>query len=142
MALFSERRDDCLMLRPLGQWDETMQHEVEAQVLGQGAIGVQSFVIDLCGTEHIKFKVIPALLELAERIGKYGGDLVIASPSPYLLEILAAGDVPRRIPVFPSEASAALGVKSPSVAILSYLQDGERETTETASRAVATVPGR
>ena len=126
MALISERRDDYLMLRPLGVWDANMQRELEAQIMGQAAIGVRNFVVDLLATEHLKFRIIPELLSLYGQVIRSGGDLVISSPSPYLLEILAAGDVPGRISVFPSEASAALGISSASVAFWDYLQDGER----------------
>ncbi len=127
MILRVERDGGRVLLRPVGSWDEELQRRLEKEILGLGAVGVSEFVIDLVEVQHIRFRVLPALLTLFHRVRRQGNDLAIARPNSYLLEILAAGDVPRTIPVFPSEASAALGIRDTPAVPICVPQEGERE---------------
>jgi len=125
VALICEQRDDYLLLRPADEWDERMQTELTRTLRGALAAGGRSFVVDLAGTIHIRYRVLELLLALHRELRRAGGELVLASPSFYLMEILAAGDVPRSIPVYPSEASAALGIRHTSAAFSLVPQESE-----------------
>jgi len=126
MALVVTRHADFVELRLLTDWDVRLQRELESEVLGLAAVGARSFAVNLLGVSHIQYRVLPELLGLHRQVRQLGGSLVVVGPSPYLLDILAAGDVPRQIPVFPSEASAALGIDSTSAAFDLTAQEGER----------------
>jgi anti-anti-sigma regulatory factor len=127
MSLMSEKRKEYHLLRPLDEWNLELQREIETEILWQATTGRRSFVIDLGLTSHIQFRVLPELLGFFRQIRKLGGELVISGPSSYLLEILAAGDVPRNIPVFTTENGAAMGVGTSNVAFVFDPQEGERE---------------
>ena len=131
MALLVEREARLVRLRPVGEWDTGLQRELEAEILSLAAIGARAFLIDLAATHHIQYRVLPEVLGLFRQIRQLGGELAISSPDSYLLEILAAGDIPRTIPVFPSEASWLLNDPLPS--------PGHREAV--AGRGTQRVPG-
>jgi len=126
VALICEQRDDYLLLRPADEWDERLQGELARTLREALAAGGRSFVVDLAGTIHIRYRVLELLLTLHRELRGAGGELVLASPSFYLMEILAAGDVPRSIPVYPSEMSAALGFRQASAACSLVPHEGER----------------
>lgn len=126
MTLFSEMREETLCLRPCEEWDLQLQEQVTGRIRGQLAVGVRSFLVDLACTTHIKYRVLEGLKQLHREVRRAGGELALSSPSFYLLEVLAAGDVPRTIPVYPSEASAAMGICHASAAMFSNSQEGER----------------
>jgi anti-anti-sigma regulatory factor len=128
LALLVEREAKLVRLRPVGEWDTGLQRELEAEILSLAAIGARAFLIDLAAAHHIQYRVLPEVLGLFRQIRQLGGELAISSPDSYLLEILAAGDIPRTIPVFPSEASAALGIIDDAPAAVSAVpREGERE---------------
>ena len=126
MILISELRDDVLRLSPCDEWDEAVQAQIADQVRGRLAVGVRSFLVNLERATHIRYGVLAKLRDLHGEVRRAGGELVLAAPSFYLLEILAAGDVPRTIPVYPSEASAAMGISQASAAFFVGPQEGER----------------
>ncbi len=126
MSLFSEMKEGVLHIHPTDEWDERVQQELSDTVRGQLAVGTRSFLVDLAHTIHIRFRVLGSMKRLYDEVRRAGGELVIASPSFYLLEILAAGDVPRTIPVYPSETSAAMGISHASVASSLVPREGER----------------
>ncbi len=128
MALLADGWRDPVLLRPLEEWDSRLQSEIESEILGLMADGHRDFMIDLGAVTHIKFSVLPDLLGFHRQLHALGGNLVLAGPSPYLLNVLAAGDVPGTIPIYPSEACAALGTDGASAATL-FSQEGERERT-------------
>ncbi len=125
-TLFCETRDGILRLRPFDEWDELTQAELSDKIRGQLVVGVRSFLVDLTHTIHIRYRVLADLKRLYAELRRAGADLALAAPSFYLLEILATGDVPRTIPVYPSEASAAKGISHASVASFAVPQEGER----------------
>jgi len=125
-AILAERWQDPVLLRPLETWDSRMQSEIESEILGRMAEGNRDFVVDLGAVTHIKFSVLPDLLGFHRQLRALGGSVALCGPSPYLLNILAAGDVPGTIPIYPSEACAALGTVGASAASL-FWQEGERE---------------
>jgi len=126
VTLISEPREGTLVLRPADEWDEALHAELSRIVRSQLGMGGRSFLVDLTATTHIRFRVLAKLLDLHSEVRRAGGELVLASPSFYLMEILAAGDVPRSIPVYPSEASAALGIRPDFAASLQQPREGER----------------
>ena len=126
MALFLEGWKEPAVLRPVDEWDSRMQSEVEAEVLALMAAGRRSFIVDLDAVTHLQWRILPGLVGLSRQVRQLGGTLVLSAPSPYLLDILAAGDVPGEIPIYPSEASAAMGTFGASAASVLW-QEGERE---------------
>lgn len=127
LNLFTERFDEEALLRPIGDWDQDLSREIRDEVLGLLAVGVRDFRVSLSRVGHIHYQTLSELKQLYGRVAALGGRLALYAPSPYLLEILAAGDIPRTIPVFPSEASAAMGFLRSSAAELLSLHEGERE---------------
>jgi anti-anti-sigma regulatory factor len=127
VGLLVERDARLVKMRAMGELDISLQRELEAEVLSLATIGNKQFLVDLAATTHIQYKVLADLLGLYRQIQQLGGVLAISSPDAYLLEILATEDIPRTIPVFPSEASAALGIPDSSVAWESVPREGERE---------------
>ncbi len=125
-TLFCDTKDGILRLRPTDEWDERSQQELSDRIRGQLVVGVRRFLVDLTHTIHIRYQVLAGLKRLHGDVRRAGGELVLAAPSFYLLEILAAGDVPRTIPVYPSEASAAKGISHTSAASFAVPQEGER----------------
>lgn len=125
-SLFCETKDGILCLRPLDEWDERSQQDLSDRIRGRLAVGGRCFLVDLSHTLHIRYQVLADLKRLYGDVRRAGGELVLAAPSSYLLEILAAGDVPRTIPVYPSEASAAMGISHASAASFVVPQEGER----------------
>ena len=114
------------MLRPVDEWDSRLQCEIEAEVLALMAEDHRSFIVDLEAVTHLQFRILPGLVSLSRQVQQLGGTLVLAGPSPYLLDILAAGGVPGEIPIYPSDASAAMGTLGASAASVLW-QEGERE---------------
>jgi hypothetical protein len=125
-TLFCDTRDGILRLQPTDEWDERSQQELSDRIRGQLVVGVRCFLVDMTHTIHIRYQVLADLKRLYGDVRRAGGELVLAAPSSYLLEILAAGDVPRTIPVYPSEASAAMGISHASAASFVVPQEGER----------------
>ena len=126
MTLLADGWRDPVLLRPLEEWDSRLQSEIESEVLGLMAEGHRDFVVDLGAVTHIKFSVLPDLVGFHRQLRALGGTLALAGPSAYLLNVLAAGDVPGTIPIYPSEACAALGTDAASAATF-IAQEGERE---------------
>lgn len=126
MALFTEGWREPVMLRPVDEWDSRLQCEIEAEVLALMAVDHRSFIVDLEAVTHLQFRILPGLISLCRQVRQLGGTLVLAGPSPYLLDILAAGGVPGEIPIYPSDASAAMGTLGASAASVLW-QEGERE---------------
>lgn len=126
MMLLSELRDGLLRLSPCDEWDVRVQEQLVAQVRGRLAVGVRRFLVNLERTTHIHYHVLADLCRLHGEVRRAGGELVLSAPGSYLLEILAAGDVPRTIPVYSSEASAAMGITQASAAFGFGTQEGER----------------
>jgi len=126
MTVMDDRWQDPVLLRPLETWDNRLQSEIEAEILGRMADGNRDFVVDLGMVTHIKYSVLPELLAFHRQLHALGGSLALCGPSAYLLNILAAGDVPGTVPIYPSEACAALGTFGASAASLLW-QEGERE---------------
>ncbi|MCB1163214.1 MAG: STAS domain-containing protein [Candidatus Krumholzibacteriia bacterium] len=126
MTLICEPMDGILTLRPADEWDDILHEELARAVRSRLATGGRSFLVDLAATTHIRFRVLSKLLDLHDEVKRAGGELVLAGPSFYLMEILAAGDVPRSIPVYPSEASAALGIRPDFAASSQFPHEGER----------------
>jgi anti-anti-sigma regulatory factor len=126
MTLLTDNWQDPVLIRPLEDWDCGRESEIESEILGLMADGHRDFVIELSSVTHIKYSVLPDLLGFHRQLRALGGSLALAGPSPYLLNVLAAGDVPGTIPIYPSEACAALGTDGASVASL-IMQEGERE---------------
>ncbi len=126
MTLLADNWRDPVHLKPLEEWNRRSESEIESEILGLMADGHRDFVIELGAVTHIKFSVLPDLLGFHQQLRALGGSLALSGPSPYLLNVLAAGDVPGTIPIYPSEACAALGTDGASVATL-FSQEGERE---------------
>jgi anti-anti-sigma regulatory factor len=128
MTLLADGWRDPITLRPIEEWDSRLESEIESEVLGLMTDGNRDFIIDLDAVTHIKFSVLPDLLGFHRQLLALGGSLALQGPSAYLLNVLAAGDVPGTIPIYPSEACAALGTDAASAATL-FSQEGERERT-------------
>ncbi len=128
MTLLADGWRDPITLRPIAEWDSRLESEIESEILGMMTDGSRDFVIDLSAVTHIKFSVLPDLMGFHRQLRALGGSLALQGPSPYLLNVLAAGDVPGTIPIYPSEACAALGTDAASAATL-FSQEGERERT-------------
>ncbi len=128
MTLLADGWRDPRVLKPVEEWDSRLESEIESEVLGLMTDGNRDFIIDLGAVTHIKFSVLPDLLAFHRQLQSLGGSLALQGPSPYLLNVLAAGDVPGTIPIYPSEACAALGTDAASAATL-FSQEGERERT-------------
>ncbi len=128
MTLLADGWRDPITLRPIEEWDSRLESEIESEILGLMADGNRDFIIELSAVTHIKYSVLPDLLEFHRQLHALGASLALQGPSSYLLNVLAAGDVPGTIPIYPSEACAALGTDAASAATL-FSQEGERERT-------------
>ena len=126
-SLLCKSHEQTLSLCPVGDWDEQTQAAI-AERIGAGLReGNRTFVIDLEWTAHIKLRALTAFRESYAVIRAWGGECMIVGPSEYQYEILAAGDVPGAIPVYPSMASAALEIEVAPAAPSFAPREGERE---------------
>ncbi len=126
MNLLCQSNERYQCLRPVGDWDETMQAAIDEKIGAGLREGVRTIVIDLEWTDHIKLKALVSLRQLYASIRAWGSECMIVGPNSYQLEILAAGDVPGAIPVYVSKASAALEIDDAPVAPLVLTHEGER----------------
>jgi len=126
MAIQVDDWRNPVLLRPLEEWDSRLEREIESEIFGLLADGNRDFQIELAAVTHIKFSVLPDLLGFHRQLRSLGGSLALSGPSPYLLDVLAAGDVPGTIPIYPSEACAARGTEGASAASFLW-REGERE---------------
>ncbi|MDP6418667.1 MAG: STAS domain-containing protein [Candidatus Krumholzibacteria bacterium] len=124
--LHIETLREKVLLRPGGEWDSSVEMELKSRILGKMSEGYRDFVIDLSELGHIKYSILPDLLSFYRQIRRQGAELALASPSSYLLSILAAGDLAGQVPIYPSEACAGPDDWSSSAAMVHW-QEGERE---------------
>jgi anti-anti-sigma factor len=107
MTIQEEKREDVLIVAPIGRVDSTTSLELERYLLGRLASGPQRVVIDMLGVEYISSAGLRVLLMLAKKLGPGSGRLVLCSMGAPVRQVFELAGF---IPLFAVEASRELAL--------------------------------
>jgi len=80
MQIQAERRDNVMIVAPVGRVDSNTSSDLEQRLLHDIGAGERRFLLDLAGVEYISSAGLRVLLMLAKRLREEGGALVLHTP--------------------------------------------------------------
>ena len=106
MDISTTRRDDVLILRPVGRFDAHAVNDFRALLASTRRRDRDEVAVDLAGVEFVDEQALAALADARSDLRASDGDLVLASPSQSVRIILELTGRADDFLVFPSRDAA------------------------------------
>ena len=106
MEISEQRRDDIIVLGPVGRINNDSSADFQAKLLGYVGSTATKVVLDFSGVEYISSAGLRALLMASKQSKATNGRLAVAALTPMVKEIFAISRFSLVVQVFETTAEA------------------------------------
>jgi|ERR1700722_12535119 anti-anti-sigma factor len=106
MEISEQRRDDIIVLGPVGRINNDSSADFQAKLLGHVGSTATKVLIDFSGVEYISSAGLRALLMASKQSKATNGRLAVAALTPMVKEIFAISRFSLVVQVFETTAEA------------------------------------